>query len=229
MGIFSRKKSVSLEDFCRDFYDNMILNPIIGGVDFSAVHPDFVKKYITEVDAIFANADIKKLTDELMILRFELFALAWIHKFIHGMVVIAQSAFTKRYLYEKGRDDIWSGMEHYNNLIHSATLHWLSGQGKMNLTFNYNAIKELTANNIKDAQKSGMNIDESIDRVNQRLWSENAWKQNLILEPLMSAFCKRLSINPNELNKEAGFRLATTIRGLYDGAFQSLKNIKIKS
>ncbi|MBA7576018.1 hypothetical protein ES708_17855 [subsurface metagenome] len=34
MSFFSRKQKISLEDYCRDFYDNQILNPIIKGVNF---------------------------------------------------------------------------------------------------------------------------------------------------------------------------------------------------
>ena len=36
--------------------------------------------------------------------------------------------------------------------------------------------KDLIAKNIEDAKKNGIEIDESIDRVNKRIWSENAWK-----------------------------------------------------
>lgn len=31
MGLFNRKEKVNLKDFCRDFYDNYILNPTVGG------------------------------------------------------------------------------------------------------------------------------------------------------------------------------------------------------
>ena len=40
MGLFNRKEKVNLEDFCRDFYDNQILNPKIGvGIEVSNVFP----------------------------------------------------------------------------------------------------------------------------------------------------------------------------------------------
>ena len=133
MSIFGRKEEVNLEDFCRDFYDNYILNPIVGGVNFGTALPDYV---INEIDSLFALIDKHKLTEELMILRFELFALAWTHKFVSGKIVVAQSAFTKHYLHEKERDDIWSGMESYNHMINLTTLDWLTKFGKMNFSFN---------------------------------------------------------------------------------------------
>jgi hypothetical protein len=228
MSFFSKKQEVSLEDFCRDFYENQILNPVVGKVDASNVYSDVVKKSIAEAYPEFANIDSQKLREELIILRFELFALAWTHKFVSGKLVVAQSAFTKRYLHEKGRNDIWNGMEHYNKIIDGATLHWLSNLGKMNLSFNYHMREDLTAKNIEDAKELGINIDESIERANNRLWSENAWKQKLLLGPLVVTFCNQLGLNPNELNEEAGFRLAAVIKGLYDGAQQSWDKVKIK-
>jgi hypothetical protein len=141
MSIFSRKK-VNLEDFCRDFYDNQILNPTVVGVNFGTVLADYV---INEIHSLFAHIDKQKLTEELMTLRFELFALAWAHKFISGKLVIVQSAFTKQYLNERGKNDIWNGMEPYNKMIHSATLNWLTSLGNRNLIFNHNMIKNLVA------------------------------------------------------------------------------------
>ena len=228
MGIFSRKQSINLENFCRDFYEQNILNPIIQGIDAGAVYFDTVRETIIEADQSFSKISTEKLATHVVPLRFELFALAWMHKFV-GKFAIAQSIFTKQYLHEKGRDDIWNGMDHYNKFIDGATLNWLTSLGKMNLSFWYNMRKDLAAKNVEDAKKFGLiDKDENVERVNNRLCSENAWKQRIILGGLVLALCERLDLNPNELNEEAGFRLAATIRGLYDGAYQALETIKVK-
>jgi hypothetical protein len=228
MSFFSRKQKVGLEDFCRDFYENHILNPLGGKLDANGVYSDVVKDSITEVCPEFGKVDLQKLKAELTILRFELFALAWTHKFISGKEVVAQSDFTKRYLHEKGRDDIWAGMEPYNNMVDSGTLHWLANLGKMNLSFNYNMREDLTKKNIEVAKELGIENDDRVARVNHRLWSENAWKQKLLLAPLVVTFCNQIDFDSNELDGEAGFRLAAVVKGLYDGAQQSWDNIKIK-
>lgn len=123
MSFFSRKPEVSLEEFCRDFYENQILNPVIGGVDVGNTYLNQVKKTVAEADPKFNKVDKEKLHKELTILRFELLALAWTHKFISGKNVIVQSAFTKRYLIRKKRDDIWKEMDEYSKMIDGATLH----------------------------------------------------------------------------------------------------------
>ncbi len=114
MSLFSRKQKVELKSFCRDFYDTRILNPLVGGIDVGNVFPDVVKKNIVEVYPEFSKIDTKKLTEEIKVIRFELFALACSHKFISGNIVIAQSDFTKSYLIEKDVNDIWKKMELYN-------------------------------------------------------------------------------------------------------------------
>lgn len=211
------------------FYDTQILNPVIGKVDAGNVFSDVVKKNIVEVYPEFEKIDSQKLNEEIKIIRFELFALAWTHKFVSGKIVVVQSDFTKSYLHEKDRDDIWTGMEPYNNMIDSVTLHWLTDLGKMNLSFNYNMREDLTKKNIEAAKELGIENDDRIARVNHRLRSENAWKQKLMLGPLVFTFCERISVNAHDLNQEAQFRLAATIKGLYDGAEQSWDKVKIKS
>ena len=229
MGFFTTKKEIKLEDFCRDFYETQLLNSKIGeeSVNPNIMYAEVLKKSISGIDGTFASVDVQKLADEITVLRFELFALAWTHKFISGKTVIAQSAFTKRYLKEKGKEDIWEAMVVYNNAIDGGTLHWLSNLGKTNLVFNHNMRKDLALKNAEEAYKNGTDREDSLDRENNRLWSENAWKQKIILGGLLLTFCNQISINGETLNREAQVSLMTAIAGFYMGAQQSWDNVKI--
>ena len=228
MGFFTTKKEVKLEDFCRDFYETQILNPRIGEIDIDATasYAETIKKLITEEDSLFANVDLKKLTDEFIFLRFELFALACTHKFISGERVLSQSAFTKRFLEEKKRMDIWEGMKKYNDIIEGGTLVWFSTLGNMNLSFNYNMKESLTKKNIEEAKKNKI-TDDVIERENHRLWSEDAWKQKTIAGNIIVILCNELNIDANKLNQRAQIGLVTTILGFYNGAKESWKDVKI--
>lgn len=226
MGIFCKKKRVSIEDFCRDFYDQNILNSIIRGIDAGKVYFEAVIKNAAEVDRKFSKITTEKLASAMIPLHFELFALAWMHKFV-GKFAIAQSLFTKQYLHEKGRDDIWNGMEYYNKCVDGTTLNWLTSLGKINLSFWYHTREDLTAKNNEEAKKTGVE-DEVVVRVNNRLCSGNAWKQKIILGGLALVLCESLGLNPKELNAEVSFRLVTAIRGLYEGVCQALEKIKIR-
>lgn len=228
MSFFSRKKEIGLEEFCRDFYDTQILNPTVSKLDVGNVFVEVIKNNIVEVNPEFSKTESGKLNDEIKILRFELFALAWTHKFISGKIVICQSDFTKSYLQEKNRHDIWAGMQPYNDMIDGATLHWLTHLGKINLSFNYNVREELTKENIKVANELNIENDDRVMRVNHRILSENAWRQKLILGPIVLTLCERTGINAHDVNQEAQFRLAVMIKGLYDGSKQSWEKVKIK-
>ncbi len=116
MSLFSKKHEVSLENFCRDFYENKILNPVVGGIDVGAMYYDTVWRSVIEVNQNFAGISSQRLATEMIPLRFELFALAWLHQF-GDKSAVAQSVFTKHYLQEKKRDDIWDASESYNQAI----------------------------------------------------------------------------------------------------------------
>ncbi len=116
MGLFNRKRRVQLEDFCREFYDQNLLPPAIRGVDLGEIYFRAVQKSIAEMDGGFATIDSKQILAEMTIIRFEVFALAWLHQFGDKRAP-DQSAYTKSYLGEKGRQDIWANMEPYNQAI----------------------------------------------------------------------------------------------------------------
>src|SRR5216117_1908591 len=99
--MFLRKKAeVDLAVFCRDFYGKNILHPVIAGIDAGAIFVETVRRSVVEADSNFRKADLQKLADEMMLVRFELFGLAWLHRF-GDKLAVAQSAFTKRYLHEE--------------------------------------------------------------------------------------------------------------------------------
>jgi len=69
-----------------------------------------------------------------------------------------------------------------------------------------------------------------VARALNRLFSEDAWKRNVTAGLLMFALCDRLGFDKEfEPNKEAQFRWVAVIRGLYDGAYQTLENIKVET
>lgn len=221
------KKEVNIEDLCRDFYDNFILNPVVGGVDVTNVFPECLKETITEVEPEFNKIELEKLNNEIIILRFELYALAWIHKF-GDKHAFTQSVFTKRYLKAKGRNDIWDGMEHYNEAISHATVKLEnSNPSIIRKKFDLADIK------IAEAKQKGITVDENIGRPINRMFSEKVWENGTITYFLTLALCHQLGLGsgPDYLgpkNDEAMLRFAVFINGLYEGAKQSWDKIKIK-
>jgi len=226
---FNKKQKVNLDEFCRDFYENIILNPVIGGTDVSAVFYDTSRRSIVEADPSFANIDPKKFSAEIRILQFELFALAWMDKF-GDKSAVAQSIFTNRYLHENERDDIWDAMESYNQAIaHSVTV-GKNSNGRLSKAIEVGStgfIYRMRADLYDVYQKQGFDT-KCVARAVNRILFGNAWKKGYTAYFLMLTLCDHLGFKPDEPS-EAQMRLTFVIRMIYDGARQSLDKIKIKS
>jgi len=226
MSIFSKKQGVSLEDFCRDFYEKNILNPVIEGIDAGAVFFDTARKSITEANQNFANINPQKFATEMIPLRFELFALAWQHQF-GDKLAVNQTVFTRHYLQEKKRNDIWEASESYNKAIaRSCTLGKTSNSPSDIAQINY--VNLMRADLFDQYYNEGFD-PECVARAINRLFSDKAWKKRITAGLIMFALCDNLGFEPNfEPNNEAQFRLTAIIRGLYDGARLSFEKIKVR-
>jgi hypothetical protein len=228
MGIFNKKEEVNLEDFCREFYNKTYLSPVVDGINVGDIFYKSIRNEIIEKDPTFAKIDLENFSKEILVLQFELFALAWMHKFV-GKFALSQGIFTKQYLRENKMNEVWTNMGQYNQYIGDATLDWLSGLGTVNSNFWHRMRMDVSAKNIEEDEKMGGNEGEVVDRINSILFSENAWKQGFILRWVLLAFYRRIGIeNLKEFNNDAVQHIFFMIRMIYDGASQPLDNIKIK-
>jgi hypothetical protein len=219
MGFFSQRPKVRLDDFCREFYDTHCLHPPeVAGINLALTYCETIKRSITEVDPRFADVDIQLLMAELTVIHFEVFGLAWLHQ-KGDKRAAEQSDFTRRYLDEAGRTDIWEAMQPYNGAIgRSSTL----GQTSETATGRgYLAFVNRVRADLFDAW-----LELGFDGVSaaNRVATDEAWKKGLTAGFLMLTLCESLGC---EVNEEAQFRLVAIIRGLYDGVVESLKAVKI--
>lgn len=110
------KKRVKLEVYCGVIYDKY-LSPEYGQQGGRLV-ADKMKEDLTQIDPSFADLNTERLLIENEYLRFEIFSLAWAERFLEdGNIIIEQTIFTKKYLLERERSDIWEGMEYYNKSV----------------------------------------------------------------------------------------------------------------
>lgn len=229
MGIFNKKQEVNLEDFCREFYNNTYAFPVVNGVNVGDIFYESTRNKIIEKDPMFVKIDLENFSKEILALQFELFALAWTHKFV-GKFALSQGIFTKKYLYENKMSEVWTNMGYYNQYIGDATIDWLSSLGTVNSNFWHRMIMDVSAKNIEENEKLGLNEGEVVDRVNSILFSENAWRQGFVLRWILLAFYRRIGIeNLEEFNNDAVQHIFFTIRMIYDGISQTLDKIKIKN
>lgn len=216
-----RKPRVPLEAFCREFYDRYVLAPTVRGLNVGEVYCHSVQESIAEVDSGFATIDSERLLAEMTMVRFEVFGLAWLHQFGDKRAP-DQSAYTKEYLVEKGHEDIWANMEPYNQAI--ARSSWAgytseTATGRAYLTF-FNTV---LADSFDKWFARGFEPD-CVARAANRLLAKAAWKKGITPGFVMLTLCNRLGY---ELNEQGQIRLAATIQGLYDGAREAMRQVKI--
>ncbi len=221
MSIFNKKQKVILEEYCREFYDKNILNPTIANLDVSVPTAEVFKKSIVEVEPSFSNINTQTFLYEIILLRFELFGLAFLHK-LGDKNTASQTQFTRDYLREKNKEDIWEELEQYNQAIAASSRLNQTTETKKGRA--YLVFLDGVRMNLFDLwYKKGFD-SKCVARAANRVMTDEAWKNKLTHTYLMLTFCKRLG---REINEEAQFRIMAMISGFYNGSIDSLKNISI--
>ena len=218
MSFFKRK--VNLEDYCRSVYDGY-LDPAMGGAAGKVVART-MNKELAQTDSRFANVDLEKLILELEYLRFEIFSLAWAHRFMVGSVILEQCVFTKQYLHDSERDDIWNSMNVYNQSVvkNNARVSGLQGEFIQNY-----AGKDFDSQCMtRAANQTSLGI----------LFKESS--KGLLAKIVRNAFFReyaltlssRLGLPPDvQLNDETDAELCSFISSFYDTCLVSFNEIKV--
>lgn len=232
----SKKREVSLAKFCESFYENSILNPVLGDgkVDVLSTIAQTDKRLIAEADLRFADVSTQKLVTETINLRFELFGLAWMHLFGPDLAV-KLSFFTHDYLRAKNKREVWEGMEIYNQQIYRSTLSLKKKMGsswEKHIALSNKTRFDYFTKHLDEARKGGIDVENDnyanrIARPLNQLFTEKLWADRTAARFLIIPLCDRLGFDLEFLpNDQARFRLAAIITGFYDGARQAMSDIK---
>lgn len=221
MGLFSRKPKISTEDFCRDFYDRYIFGRDIGEVEPWQLIWETDYEFIVEADAAFKKVEFALFATELRILWFEVFGIAWFHH-VKEEFAPPHSEFTRGYLQERGEGETWVAMGDYNQA--AAQSAWGGRDSNSRL-----GRGRRTYLNVRRARMFDLWVGKGLDPVSvaraaNRLGSKSAWKSHRVHNYLSSALTDRLSC---EVNDEGRFRIMVRIEGLYRGASEAIRDVKI--
>jgi len=241
VGLLSREPDVSIDEFCRKFYDSQIFNPIIGGTDVGLVFWQHAYNSVAEADERFKNININKFQEEANALRMELFALAWMERFKGEQYTLPQSFFTKSYLQEINKTQIWDIMGEYNQVIaKSATLtdtgKQLEGRlGRARIT-QINLLRFNTYKRWSEAylgSKDNMTAEDEaraicIGRVVNRIGADIKRGDCIGVKILSGRLAERVGCD-FLIGGEAFSRLGRITFGLYEGAKEAIKNVNIQS
>jgi hypothetical protein len=220
MSIFSRKKKVNLTEFCTAYYDEFFF----GKTEVAETYYSLISKKIVEVDSDFQKVNNSNLANEILILRLELFSLAWFHKFGHKYS-IEQAVFTKTYLTNKGLISIWEAMEPYNQAIAKSALHGYTSDtisGRVHIL----DVNKTRVDLFKKYHSEGVD-NKCIARSLNKYGTQPSWDSlSITLHYLAYSFFLHFN---HEANEESTFTFVAILKGFYEGSKQSLEEIKIAS
>ena len=157
----------------------------------------------------------------------EVFALAWRDKFEHDKYTIPQSIFTRRYLEENGRLDIWDIMGEYNRGI-AQSAH-MTESGKETDEQSLRHINKLRADMYDKWTEviKGRREGVAVARVGNRIGADIRRADYIAAKLLAARLADRLGANMN-LRTEALFKLEATIVGFYEGASEYLRSVTLQ-
>jgi hypothetical protein len=225
-----------VEDCCRQFYDKNIFGENTVGTEVWSGLLDNYFKSITEVDQSFLSANKELFRDEMTALRIVLFefALGCSKKFNGDEFTLPASFFTRSYLKEKGRLDIFDIMPAYNkaiarSAIMDANLQKYSGKTGNALIIRVNDLRSRMA--LKWAEiyvgdraiplQEQKNKISCINMVANRIGADIEREDGVVVKSLCAELATRLRDGEN-LNYEAMSQLSAIIFGFYRGAEEYL-------
>ena len=254
MPLFKSKPKLSIEDCCREFYtlifhphdSNLIRSELVKGTDVWSGLLDTYFESIAEIDQSFLSVDPVLFRNEMTALRMELFAFALgcSKKFGKEKYTIPASFFTRSYLEENGRLDIWSIMGEYNQAIAMSATMSANGKptpgriGRSQMTFinsmRANVASKWLKTNFPGITNEAIDKDEKVNTkiscanlVFNRLGADIKHADGVVVKLLASRLANRLGCDVN-LKSEALSRLASIIFGFYNGAEEYLKSVDLR-
>lgn len=222
MGLLTRKRSVKLEEFCREYYETYVYN--LSGAEkrkTTNIIYDGTLNSIQEADSELLTVRTDLFYAVMDLLRIELFALAWIHKFGEKSA-IKQGSFTKKYLYEKNKENIWRALQPFDEAVKEASLAVYNPEKSWARTTELTIIK-VRADQWTKAVKDGYD-SEAAERALGRSATDQIWKGPFIPRYLVVIICKSLS---HDLNDECQQRMTDIIRDFYSLALREINKIAL--
>ena len=247
MGVFGKKQKVCVEEFCRQFYDDVVLHPVIGEQGSNEDWCARILHSIVEADRSFAAVDRSVFRREMTALHIELFGLAWLYRFKHNRFTIPQSIFTRQYLQTNGKLEIWDSMAEYNKVVSESTfptptsieMHTKLGKQMQQgierskttfvRTFRWEVFKKWADANVADPSaptEEELKLGSCVFQVMGRLLADIRKNDCMLAKALVMKLVERVGYDAS-LNAEALLRLAGIILALYEGAERTLEDIKV--
>ena len=106
-----------MEKFCQTYYDSNLFHSIVNGEDASQKILDGAFQQLATTYLPFSKIERMLFESEMTAMHLEIFSLTCFLRFADTRHGIQQSIYTRRYLNEKNKLNIWEIMVAYNHII----------------------------------------------------------------------------------------------------------------
>lgn len=205
------KPKMSIGGVCGEYYNNNVFRPMITTKKGGPLVWDAFLKNIENVDYAAAAADEELFKREFFALRMELFGLAWAHLQKEEDFLVREILFTRKYLDDMQRTEIWESMDDYNKTILRSAESMNPRQGQRE-----QVVMRLVNNGLEE---------EPARRVVNRAGSESSWTEGLISGLLSDTFKDRIDC---QLRSQGLQIVEGSIKDIYKEAEKTIKSFKIQ-
>lgn len=242
---YRHKPMMTVDEFCRVFYETYIFVAATDGHDVRLRFWDKVFDSVVKADQSFSGIDRTVFRREMTALQLELFGLAWMHHFrleqywgAEEKYTLAEIAFTKNYMEENGHIEIWNTMSAYNETIAAAMLHprteavdrdfepLISLASSLSLVVTHRKFEESIKAQMKEEWGKSVGSDCATRLVN-RVSTRDDWGGCPILIMLTMTLVERLGWKTDF--KSVGFAgLEAFLNRLYNDSKAAIEGVKLR-
>ncbi len=225
MPIFARKVELTVEEFCRAFYERAIFNP-----EFTDAAWDAYFDELAQVDASLSPVSRHLFYIEMTALRLELFALALLHAVRSDDIGVRQHLFTASYLASTDRSDVQAAGPDYADAVTESAMDIATNERSrerraLHLNGYHIAVYKTLAQRMSDAGIQDSRYYDALKATINRYDTNGAWQRGLTSRRLVITLAKRLNVDPNEA---ASRMIQTFIRGMYEGAAGAISQVRLR-
>jgi hypothetical protein len=227
MELYKGTPRLNVDECCKEFYDRNIFSVVAESPDEWSTFLGTVSRSVNEINSLFSGVDQNLLRREVTALGLEIFSIAYARKVKVDDLSWRQNRFTRGYLEERGRLDIWNIMSEYNQVVAQSGM---DEQGKDKVSTScdkmYRKWAKATKKERKLAKEEELLPDDYVVRAANLIGAEMKQADCITAERLAAKLAERLG-QGTRLKEETLHKGSEIVFGFYRGAELYLKYISL--
>lgn len=225
MGAFDNKPVTTIQDFFQHSYDQTIFNPALHGQDMRWLFVSLLYSTTLTRNPSFGTINRSLFRQEMIAVRLELLALAFMHVDGDDDHFLMQSMFTKDYLTKNGAGELWDTMGEYNRVIALSSAHSFKGACALRITTTMSdSLRFALATEFLEQHSADKADLECQVRVCNRCGGELAWESGATAKLFVARLTTRLGCGDN-LDSDSLMALEGVLKWFYRSDKEAMSSV----